>query len=80
MKIEATVWLREQRLYFTAQFGICREIEEELRTYLELAAEQMESRGATLPNSQEDPARAARLRYGGVAQAAESMLDQRGLP
>ena len=57
-----------------------REIEEELRAHLELAAEQMESRGATPANSQDAARRAARLRYGGVAQAAESMRDQRGLP
>src|SRR5215813_6358767 len=56
-----------------------REIEEELRAHLELAAEQMESR-ATPANSQDAARRAARLRYGGVAQAAESMRDQRGLP
>src|SRR6516164_1265807 len=57
-----------------------REIEEELRAHLELAAEQMESRGATPANSQDAARRAARLRYGDVAQAAESMRDQRGLP
>ena len=57
-----------------------REIEEELRTHLELAAEQVESRGATPPNARDATRRAARLRYGDVAQAAESMRDQRGLP
>jgi predicted permease len=51
-----------------------REIEEELRAHLELAAEQMESRGA------QDARRAARLDYGSVAQATESMRDQRGFP
>lgn len=53
-----------------------REIEEELRVHLELAAEQMRS-GASPP---EDPGRAARLAYGNLAQAAESMRDQRGFP
>src|SRR5499427_7996807 len=57
-----------------------REIEEELRTHLELAAEQMESRGATPPDSREGARRAVRLRYGSMAQAAESMRDQRGFP
>jgi predicted permease len=53
-----------------------REIEEELRAHLELAAEQMQSRGAV----PEDARRAARIEYGGVAQALESMRDQRGFP
>ncbi|HYK59392.1 MAG TPA: ABC transporter permease [Bryobacteraceae bacterium] len=57
-----------------------REIEEELRTHLELAAEQMESRGAMPPDSRDAARRAARLRYGSMAQAAESMRDQRGFP
>ncbi|MBV8844830.1 MAG: ABC transporter permease [Bryobacterales bacterium] len=45
-----------------------REIEEELRRHLEFAAEQ------------EGSERAARVAYGGVTQAMESMRDQRGLP
>ena len=53
-----------------------REIEEELRSHLELAAEQMESRDAT-PDAAR---RAARIEHGGVAQAVESMRDQRGFP
>jgi len=57
-----------------------REIEEELRAHLELAAEQMGSRGAMPPNSQDEARRMARLEYGGVTQAAESMRDQRGFP
>jgi hypothetical protein len=48
-----------------------REIEEELRAHLALAAEQMESRGATPQHAR----RMASLDYGGVAQAAESMRD-----
>jgi putative ABC transport system permease protein len=53
-----------------------REIEEELRTHLDLAAEQIQPRGETV----EDARRAARLEYGGITQAAESMRDQRGFP
>ena len=53
-----------------------REIEEELRSHLELAAEQMQAQGRAPKQAQ----RAVRLRYGGVAQAAESMRDQRGFP
>jgi putative ABC transport system permease protein len=52
-----------------------REMEEELRSHLELAAEDMRQRGST-----EDALRAARLQVGGVAQAMEAMRDQRGLP
>jgi hypothetical protein len=44
--------------------------------HLELAAEQMQPRGET----PEDARRAARLEYGGMAQAAESMRDQHGFP
>src|SRR5688572_30235031 len=52
------------------------EMEEELRSHLELAGEDMLRRGS----STEDALRAARLRFGGTAQAMEAMLDQRGLP
>jgi predicted permease len=52
-----------------------REMEEELRSHLELAAEDSRQRGST-----EDALRAARLQVGGVAQAMEAMRDQRGLP
>ena len=52
-----------------------REIEEELRAHLAVAAEQMESRGATPQHAR----RMASIDCGGVAQAAESMRDQRGL-
>src|SRR5215831_3709870 len=45
-----------------------REMEEELRHHLELAAERMQS------------PRAARIEYGNVAQAMDLMRDQRGLP
>jgi len=45
-----------------------REMEEELRSHLEFAAEEMQRRsGAT-----EDAARAARLQFGGVTQAMEA--------
>jgi putative ABC transport system permease protein len=50
-----------------------RELEDELRTHLQFAAED-------LPAAPEDPARAARLRFGGVSQAMDAMRDQRGLP
>jgi hypothetical protein len=68
-------WLR--RLWGTLRPNARdREIQEELRAHLELAADQMQRRG-TAP---EDARRAARLEYGGVAQAAESMRDRRGFP
>src|SRR5262249_35063025 len=51
-----------------------RDLEEELRTHLRFAAEELQ---AAAP---EDPARAARLRFGGVSQAMDAMRDQRGLP
>jgi putative ABC transport system permease protein len=53
-----------------------REIEEELRVHLELAAEEAQRRGL-------DPdaaARAAVVAAGGRAQAMEALRDQRGLP
>ena len=53
-----------------------REMEEELRSHLELAAEDIRHRGG----STEDAMRAARLRVGSVPQAMEAMRDQRGLP
>lgn len=53
-----------------------RELEEELRLHLALAAEDAR-RGANSPESAE---RAARLRAGGIPQAMEALRDQRGLP
>src|SRR5215510_11470173 len=53
-----------------------REMEEELRSHLELAGEDMLRHGG----STEDALRAARLKAGGVAQAMEAMRDQRGFP
>ena len=53
-----------------------RELEEELRSHLELASEDMLRRGG----STEDALRAVRLNSGGIAQALEAMRDQRGLP
>jgi hypothetical protein len=53
-----------------------RDLEEELRLHLELAAEDAQRRGG----SQGDSVRTARIRSGGVAQAMEAMRDQRGLP
>jgi predicted permease len=53
-----------------------RDLEEELRTHFELAAEDARHHGA----SPDDAGRAARLRVGGAAQAMEALRDQRGLP
>ena len=50
------------------------ELEEELRTHLQFAAEDLQTAAP------EDPSRAARLRFGGVSQAMDAMRDQRGLP
>jgi hypothetical protein len=52
------------------------ELEEELRSHLALAEEDVRRRGA----SSGPVSRAVSLRAGGVAQALESMRDQRGLP
>jgi predicted permease len=52
------------------------DMEEELKSHLELARADMLRRGG----STEDALRAARLEAGGVAQAMETMRDQRGLP
>ena len=51
-----------------------RELEEELRTHLQFAAEDLQTAAP------EDPSRAARLRFGGVSHALDAMRDQRGLP
>ena len=53
-----------------------RELEEELRLHLELAAEDRRRRG----DAPESAVRAARIRAGGTAQAMEALRDQRGLP
>jgi hypothetical protein len=53
-----------------------RDLEEELRLHLELAAEDALRRGHTT----ERAPRAARIHAGGVAQAMEALRDQRGLP
>ena len=52
------------------------ELEAELRLHLELAIEGERRRA----NSSEDAARTAAIRSGGIAQAMESVRDQRGLP
>jgi predicted permease len=52
------------------------DLEEELRSHLELAREEEHLRGT--PTG--DTARAARLRAGGVDQALDRLRDQRGLP
>jgi predicted permease len=53
-----------------------RDLEEELKLHVELAAEDLRQRGG----SPDDARRAARLQAGGVAQAMEALRDQRGLP
>jgi putative ABC transport system permease protein len=53
-----------------------RELEEELRSHLELATDDAQRRGHT----REDAVRAARIRAGGVSQAMDALRDQRGLP
>jgi predicted permease len=53
-----------------------RELEEELRLHLELAAEDERRR----TDSAEHAARTAAIRQGGMAQAMEALRDQRGLP
>lgn len=52
------------------------DLERELRSHLELAAE--DARRRNIPN--EAATRAARLRVGGVTQAPEAQRDQRGFP
>src|SRR5262245_20547294 len=56
-----------------------RDLEEELRMHLEMAAEDAQRRRAT-GISPEQAFRTARLEAGGVAQAMEALRDQRGLP
>jgi predicted permease len=53
-----------------------REIEEELMSHMEFAAEEMLRRGG----SREDTLREARLRAGGLSQAMDAIRDQRVLP
>src|SRR5437667_12617735 len=53
-----------------------RELEQELQVHLELATEDERRRN----KSAEDATRAAVIRCGGIAQAMESVRDQRGLP
>ena len=52
-----------------------RDLEDELRVHLELAADEERRRGS----SEGSAARTARLRVGGLAQAMEAQRDQRGL-
>ena len=52
------------------------ELEQELRSHLELAAEDAQRRGQTAS----DAARAARVRAGRIAQTMDELRDQRGLP
>ena len=53
-----------------------QDLERELRSHLELAADETRRRSA----SNVDTVRAARLRSGGIAQAMDAVRDQRGLP
>jgi predicted permease len=52
------------------------DLEEELRSHLELAAEDALRRGV----GPDEAARAARLRVGGVSQSMEALRDRRGVP
>src|SRR5215475_8597370 len=68
-------WLR--RLWGTLRKNPSdREMEEELRSHVELAGEDMRRRGGATENA----VRLASLKVGGVAQALEAMRDQRGVP
>jgi predicted permease len=53
-----------------------RDLEEELRLHLDLAAEDARRRG----HPPDDAARAARIRSGGVLQAMDALRDQRSVP
>ena len=69
--------LREwmHRLFGTLRRGRRdRDLEEELRLHLELAAEDANRRGDA------NPARSARIYAGGVSQTMEALRDQRGWP
>lgn len=52
------------------------ELEQELRSHLELAAEDARRRGERA----QEAVRAARIRAGGVTQTMEELRDQRGVP
>src|SRR5918994_4118182 len=52
------------------------ELQQELRSHLELAADEAQRRGKTA----QEAVRAAGIRAGGVAQTMDSLRDQRGLP
>ena len=70
--------LREwsQRLWGALHFGRRdRDLEEELRLHLELAADEARRLGV-----QDDSMRLSRIRAGGEAQAMDLLRDQRGLP
>jgi hypothetical protein len=54
-----------------------RDLEQELRSHLELAREDVARRTPTPPELQ---TRAAVLRWGGISQAMDGLRDQRGLP
>ena len=67
------------RLWGTLRPGRAdRDLEEELRLHLELAAEDEGARRRTGPP--ESAVRAAAIRTGGIAQTMEALRDQRGLP
>src|SRR5688572_16207518 len=53
-----------------------QELEQELRSHLELAAEDAQRRGKTAGEA----ARTAGTRAGGVSQAMDELREQRGLP
>jgi predicted permease len=72
-------WLKTLLARIAASFGkgrLDRELDDEVRTHLELLAEEYVRRGM----SEEDARFAARRAFGGVEQAKEAYRDQRGMP
>src|SRR5687767_4263324 len=57
-----------------------RDLEEEIKLHLELAAEDVRKRSGSSIGSFEHAQRMARIQAGGVAQTMDALRDQRGLP
>ncbi len=57
-----------------------RDLEEEIRLHLELAAEDARKRSGSSIGSFEDAERMVRMQAGGVTQTMDALRDQRGLP
>src|SRR6266404_2344726 len=67
---------RSQRLRGALHFGRRdRDLDEELRLHVELAADEARRRGV-----EDDSMRLSRIKTGGAAQAMDLLRDQRGLP